>query len=158
MNRFIHGIDWNLTESFSPGEWPDGVLDDMDSNLFHNGLFPLREQFGHSMTPSPLPEGHVRQKGTSRHSIQNGTRQSDATDQFIESSADVVAKFLRVAQRIKAIGGIGAYFDTKPSVMIHIDMRPERLLWIRVGGDYIYEPNDPAFFYRELANQLEKLR
>ena len=151
-------IDWYATEDFDPDEWPDGVIDHMASYLFNNCLFPLRQQSGVSMTPSPIKEAHVRTSGGSRHSTMGGERMSDASDLFIASTATAASQVLRTALRVPAIGGFGLYFDTKPSVMIHVDARPERLLWIRVDGTYIYEPNDPAFFYRELANQLEKLR
>lgn len=141
-----------------PHEWPDGVIEDMDPLLFAECVIPWRMASGVRFMPSPLPEGHVRNKGDSRHSIKGGTRLSDATDGFIPSTVAAVSKAYREALRIPAIGGFGLYFDTKPSVMVHIDRRPERLLWLRVGGDYIYEINDPAFYYRELSAQLEKLR
>ena len=108
------------------------------------------------MTPSPLAEAHVREEGESRHSTKRGTRLSDATDLFIDNSQ--AANMWRWAQQVTDIGGFGMYFDTNPSTMIHIDTRPDRLLWIRVGGAYIYEHRDPAFFYTQLGRQLEKLR
>lgn len=108
------------------------------------------------MTPSPLVEGHVRSDGNSRHSTKNGTRKSDATDIFIPSTQTAVAKVFREAVQLP-VGGFGLYFDTTPSVMYHADMRSERLLWLRVEGEYIYEVNDPARFYAELSKQLAKL-
>ena len=108
------------------------------------------------MTPSPLIEGHVRLSGTSRHSTKDGTRKSDASDFFIPSKQSAVFAVLREAQALSA-GGVGLYFDTKPSVMVHVDTRPQCLLWLRVDGEYIYEPNDPIRFYTELLNQATKL-
>lgn len=150
-------INWALTESFNPDEWPAGVLDQMHPDLFHNCLFPLREQSGVPMTPSPLAAAHVRTQGNSRHSTQGGKRLSDATDSFIPTHSASIIRWLTTAQRIPAIGGIGLYFDTKPSVMTHIDARPERLQWIRVEGDYIYMHRDPSMYFAELAKQLEKI-
>jgi len=146
----------NWIPELLPDEWPNGVLEQMDPALFNNAVIPLRQMSGIAMTPSPLPEAHVRHEGESRHSTKRGTRLSDATDLFINGSQ--AADMWRLAQRIPDIGGFGMYFDTNPSIMIHIDTRPDRLLWIRVGGAYIYEHRDPAFFYTQLGRQLEKLR
>lgn len=148
----------NWIPELQPHEWPAGVIEDMDPLLFNDCLFPLRIASGVPMAPSPLVEAHVRTKGSSRHSLKGGQRLSDASDLFIPSERTAVAKVLREALRISQIGGIGIYWDTNPSVMIHVDHRPERVLWIRVDGDYIYESSDPAFFYKELSHQLEKLK
>ena len=59
------------------------------------------------------------------------------------------------AEQINDIGGIGIYFDTK-TPMIHIDMRPKRLVWLRTKtGEYVYKCNDIIGFYRVLADELE---
>jgi len=146
----------NWIPELQPDEWPDGVIEKMDPALFANAVIPLRQMSGIAITPSPLPEAHVRHEGESRHSTKRGTRLSDATDLFINGSQ--AAEMWRWAQQVTDIGGFGMYFDTNPSTMIHIDTRPDRLLWIRVGGAYIYEHRDPAFFYNQLGRQLEKLR
>ena len=146
----------NWIPELQPGEWPLGVLDQMDPALFNNAVIPLRQMSGIAMTPSPLAEAHVREEGESRHSTKRGTRLSDATDLFIDDSQS--AEMWRWAQQVTDIGGFGMYFDTNPSTMIHIDTRPDRLLWIRVDGAYIYEHRDPSLFYTELGRQLEKLR
>ena len=146
----------NWIPELQPDEWPLGVLEQMDPALLNNAVIPLRQMSGIAMTPSPLAEAHVRSEGESRHSTKRGTRLSDATDLFIDNSQ--AANMWRWAQQVTDIGGFGMYFDTNPSTMIHIDTRPDRLLWIRVGGAYIYEHRDPAFFYTQLGRQLEKLR
>ena len=159
-------IDWTKTGNFSANEWPGSVIDNMDAYLFHECIFPLRELSGVPMTPSPLREGHIRAVGGSRHSLDHGDgpRLSDASDLFIASDKTKVSTVLGHARQIHAIGGFGLYFDTKPSVMIHVDARPTvkrvngiQIRWLRVGGNYIYEHKDPAMYYAELANQLEKL-
>lgn len=137
-------------------EFPKDVTSEMEPSLFNEVIFPLRINSNVPMTPSPLVEGHVRSDGKSRHSTKNGTRKSDATDIFIPSTQTAVASVLRHAQMLP-VGGFGLYFDTHPSVMFHADRRPERLLWIRVDGEYIYEVNDPLRFYTELSHQLSKL-
>jgi len=152
-------IDW--ISEFSPSEWPSDCTQDMEPSLFTDCLFPLRINSGVPMTPSPLLEAHVRNKGESRHSLRGGRRKSDASDLFIGTNRQDVARVLREAFRIGQIGGFGLYpttqLDGKRNVMIHIDHRPERLVWLRVGDDYIYEVSDPPFFYAELSRQLESL-
>lgn len=146
----------NWIPQLQPHEWPDGVIPQMAPSLFNDVIIPLRQHSGVAMTPSPLVEGHVRQEGKSRHSTKNSTRLSDASDLFIPSTRQAVANVLRVSQQLPA-GGIGVYFDTTPSVMIHVDTRSQRLLWLRVDGEYIYELNDPLRFYSELVKQMKKL-
>lgn len=147
----------NWIPQLQPHEWPAGVIEHMNPELFNKVVIPLRQKSGVSMTPSPLVEGHVRQDGTSRHSTKNGTRLSDATDLFIPSTKQAVFSILRHAQSVPA-GGIGLYFDTQPSTMVHVDMRSQRLLWLRVNGEYIYEANNPEFFYQTLLKQVKKLK
>ena len=159
-------IDWTKTDNFAANEWPGNVIGSMDSYLFHECIFPLREATGVSMTPSPLKEGHIRAVGGSRHSLDHGdgARLSDASDLFIASDKDKVVSVLSHARQIHAVGGFGLYFDTKPSVMIHVDARPVvkrvngiQIRWLRVDDNYIYEHKDASLYYAELANQLEKL-
>lgn len=140
-----------------PHEWPDGVIDQMSPRILMTAV-RLRQDSGVTMIPSPIPEAHVRQSGGSRHSTKGGLRLSDATDFFIPSRPDAIIRLLQAAQRIPEIGGLGIYWDTKPSVMIHIDGRPERIEWLRVGGAYIYLHRDPSMYYAEMASQLENLR
>lgn len=146
-------IQW--IRQLQPEEWPNGVIEKMDEDLFNECLIPLRQKTNVPFTPSPLVEGHIRTNTESRHSIYD--RLSDATDVFIPSNVQSVSTVMREALRINKIGGFGLYFDTSPSVMFHIDMRPERLMWIRVDGEYIYEVNDPQYFYKELSSQLGDL-
>lgn len=148
----------NWIPQLQASEYPEGVLDQMEPSLFNDVLIPLRQRSGVSMTPSPLVEAHVRQEGTSRHSTKSGKRLSDASDTFIPSRQASVYSIYRQALRLPKLGGFGLYFDTKPSVMIHTDMRQQRLLWLRIDGEYIYELNDPKKYYTELLNQINKLK
>lgn len=149
----------NWIKEFSPSEFPEGVIKSMSVSLFENVLFPFRKLFGHSMTPSPLAEGHVRSKLTgSRHSTRCGTRLSDATDQFIPSTQKAVYDALRASKGVPTLGGFGLYFDTKHSVMLHLDERPDpRLDWLRVNGEYIYEHKTPELYYKTLVCEVSKL-
>lgn len=140
-----------------PNEWPQGVLDGMADSVLIAAV-NLRLDSGVPMTPSPIPEAHVRTQGASRHSTQGGARLSDATDFFIPSDIQSITSMIQTIQRTPEIGGWGIYYDTKPSVMIHIDTRPERIEWLRVGGQYIYAHKDLPMYYAEMAKQLEKLR
>lgn len=138
-------------------EWPGSVIEDMHPSIL-SAAVDVRMESGVPMTPSSIIEAHVRHEGDSRHSTEGGTRLSDATDYFIPSDVDSTYKMIQAVQRHPSIGGWGVYFDTKPSVMFHIDGRPQPLQWLRVNGIYIYAYKDPAFYYAELAKQLEKLR
>jgi len=149
--------DWSLTSRFSPNEWPSGVAEALDLRLMHE-LFRLRESVpsSHFMTPSPIFGAHIRNEGNSRHSTKMGTRQSDATDLFMPNWKVAFAIWNRAIQM--NFGGIGLYTDTqlggKKMPMIHLDMRDDRLMWVRdaVYG-YVYFQNDPKTFFKILAQQ-----
>lgn len=143
----------NWINEFSASEWPGNVIDVMAPRLFHMALFPLRIACGFAMWPSAFESAHVRPSGDSRHSTKGGTRLSDATDMHVRTYAQLMRVFME-ALAIPAIGGIGLYFDTN-TPMFHIDTRPERLVWIRVDGEYIYLNNDPIRFFIELGKALE---
>ena len=143
--------------NMQPHEWPDGTLDHMDADLFTDCVFPLRKMSGVPMTPSSLYGAHVRHDDSgSRHSTKEETRLADATDLQVSSVGRMIAVML-AAEQIPAIGGIGIYFDTnKP--MIHVDKRPNRLVWLCYKEDgkrvYLYRENDPIKFYKKLGELL----
>lgn len=139
-----------------PTEWPAGTVENMDPKILKAAI-ALRTESGIPMTPSPIREGHVRQTGKSRHSIKNGKRLSDATDFFVRSDVKSINKMIQSISRIAEIRGWGVYFDTRPSVMFHIDCRPDSLKWIRSNKKYIYAVNNPSAYYAELEKQLGKL-
>ena len=156
-------IKWSTIDHFSPGEWPVGVLDQMDSGVIF-ALDTVRNEAGVIMRPSPVPEAHVRDSGASRHSTQGGTRLSDATDVFVWDSWEDALKVWQEAQRVPELGGIGIYVNRKwgePMPMLHFDCRPDRLLWVcrtnpTTGKDqYIYLHSDPVLFFEVLANGME---
>jgi hypothetical protein len=154
MKKAIAIDRWH--DKFSPGDWPEGVLDCMDAAIIVNGVFPLRDKSGVPMWPSSLFEAHIRTEGNSRHSTQGGTRYSDATDMHVKTYAQMIL-LMGVAESIEYIGGIGIYFDTE-TPLIHIDGRPQRLVWIRTDeGDYVYRENDPVIFYKVLFEQMNKV-
>jgi hypothetical protein len=117
----------------------------------------------HAFTPSPVPEGHVRLTGNpaSRHYAGNG-RLSDATDFFVAwpHAWDVLTEL-----QGQHYGGIGIYTDMMlrgvpgDYCMFHIDLRPNRLLWVgwRDGRDqptqYVYHNRDPLTYHRLLAER-----
>lgn len=146
-------ITW--PKEMKPTEWPKGTLSHMNFNLFVNGVFPLRKLSGIPMWPSSLYEAHVRHdESESRHSTENHQRLADATDLHV-STVERMLRVMEAACRINEIGGIGIYFDTN-TPMIHIDMRPLRLVWLRTKkGKYVYRENDIIEFYRVLAQELE---
>lgn len=153
-------IDWSKTNSFKPAEWPKGVLEHMDVSLMHE-LFELRKRLPNycAMIPSPLVDAHIRQKGSSRHSIEGGTRKSDATDLFVRWAA--LWPVYQEAQRM-GFGGIGLYLDTRYNgeirPMIHLDMRsPERIEWVRYKGVYYYRHKDPIQFFAILSQYGKKV-
>lgn len=147
----------NWPSNIQPNEWPNGTLDHMDADLFTDCVFPLRKMSGVPMTPSSLHGAHVRHDDSgSRHSTKEETRLADATDLQVSSIGRMIAVML-TAEQIPAIGGIGIYFDTnKP--MIHVDKRPNRLMWLCYREDgkrvYLYRENDPIKFYKKLGDLL----
>lgn len=147
----------NWIPQLKPSEWPEDAVGSMDPKILQAAV-DLRLESGIAMTPSPVFEGHVRQTGKSRHSINGGKRLSDATDFFVRSDIASVYQMIRSIPRVPAIRGWGVYFDTKPSVMFHIDCRPDGLEWLRVNREYIYASVDPSRYYRELAHQMELLK
>ncbi len=146
----------NWIKQFKPTEWPEEVIPHMNPVLFHEAVFPLRLQSGIPMKPSPLVAGHIRTNSGSTHSIDNG-RMSTGTDLFVPSDSESILKLFTLAQRIPGVGGFGIYFDTKPSVMIHVDTREEPLNWLRVEGEYIYDVNSYTRFHSILNEQLRRL-
>lgn len=147
-------IQW--IPELQPHEFPDGVLENMDDKVI-NALIKVRTASGVPVTPSPIPEAHIRIQGTSRHSIQNYTRKSDATDFFVKSNFSSVQKTILAIQSVPEIKGWGVYFDTKPSVMFHIDTRKDPLRWVRVNKNYIYESLEILEYYKTLYEQLKNL-
>lgn len=163
MQSALDVVDFNASPFFSAREWPSAdalggvnVLKHMTPGIIRT-LFDLRASVpeDHRMHPSPAWGAHVRPYGDSRHSISwDGTpRLSDATDFFMDWEHVFYA--WEQAQRIKEIGGLGIYFDTKLggalTPMLHIDNRPERLLWVRytemTKQRYIYHADNPAVFH-----------
>ena len=165
----LAAIDWAETTRFDPDEWPmiesgehagDSVLAHMSPAVIE-ALVDLRDALpaDHVINPSPVWQAHVRYSGTSRHSLELGgsARHSDATDVFLAWRHVWLAWAL--AQRIQDIGGIGLYLDThldgKSRPMLHIDTRPERLLWVRytIQGEprYVYLHREPATFFSVIA-------
>lgn len=145
-------LDWSNIKRFKPGEWPAGVLEHMDARII-TVLSEIRDTLpaGHGMQPSGLAEAHVRHDGTSRHSTQGGARLSDATDFFMQWST--VWDAWRAVQAHPAVGGLGVYLDSitgRP--FMHIDLRPDRMLWVRHKGVYTYHHRDPIKFFRVLAD------
>jgi len=143
-------------KAFKLTDWPQGVLDCMDAAIIKFGVFVLREKSGIPMWPSSKPDAHIRPEGNSRHSTKGGERLSDATDMHVKTHKQMV-QLMGVAESIEYIGGIGIYFDTS-TPLIHIDGRPQRLVWIRTDqGEYVYRENDPVKFYHVLSEQMKKV-
>ncbi len=126
-------------KNFSLSEFPPGALDHVSSNVLHV-LQDLRNTWMQSIHPSRHPDGWARFSGrpTSRHYAIG--RLADAGDVFPVGN---VINFWQLCMAHPDIGGLGIYFDTnrnrlQPGPMIHIDLRPSRLLWSRIGGSYFY--------------------
>ena len=156
-------LNWQEIPNFSPGEWPAGVLEQMDARVIQV-LAAVRQRLPrtHRMDPSPVPGAHVRATGTSRHSTQGG-RLSDATDFFMDWQHAWDA--LIALQAEPRIGGLGIYTDMMWSgregdrCMFHIDTRPERVEWVawRVSRDtptvYVNKARDPLEYHRIIASR-----
>lgn len=145
-------IKWPV--KFKPEDWPGNTLQHMSRELFIRGVFPLRAESGIPMWPSQLAAAHVREDGKSQHSTNFYTRLSQATDMHVKSYENLIS-IMAVADKMELIGGIGLYFDTH-TPMFHIDMRKDKLMWIRTkAGKYIYRENNHIEFYIELGKELQ---
>lgn len=147
-------LDFAELDHFSRGEFPGDVLERVEDELILS-LNEYRGRLGYPVVPSPLVEGWYRAEGseTSRHYAVG--RLSDAGDLFPQ--CDIRRAFL-VAQGCEWFGGIGIYLDTngpdgKPQPMIHLDLRPERIIWMRYEGRYIY----PLRSAEEMAEFFKRL-
>ena len=135
-------LDWSRIQRFSPGEWPPGVLDHMDSRVIlvlsriRNSLPP-----GASFVPSPVAGAHVRHRARrpgpsdgDRHSTDDGLRLADATDFFVPW--EWAARAWSAILADPAVGGAGIYPDMiyggepRGRCMFHIDLRPSRVAWV----------------------------
>lgn len=152
----MNKLKWPST--FTPSEWPGDTASRL-SEIVLTALFKVRAHYGKPMRPSPLERAHIRDEaGTSRHQSPH----HDATDLFLLAGDDV-AGFLKAAQRVPEVNGIGIYLDrtlgTQTLPLIHLDTRPgERIMWIQAGrGEpYIYEHRDPAQYYKILSDYLNR--
>ena len=147
-------VDANGRRTFSPTEWPAGAIEQMEPEVFHE-LFKLRRECGQAITPSPLLGAHVRAAASSsRHSTHGGTRKSDATDFFLRDWKALWPTYLH-ALRL-GFGGIGVYLDKQMGgvnrPMMHVDMRPERVLWVTTKqGEYVTYNRDPNRYLQILS-------
>jgi len=138
-------LDFGAIEHFDAGEWPGDVLAHIDADLVL-ALNEYRDQLGCAVVPSPVVGGWYRTDGsvTSRHYAVD--RLSDAGDVFPQCD---IREALLVALGCDWWGGIGVYLDTtgpsgKPEPMLHLDQRPERVIWLRHEGRYIYPMSSPG--------------
>lgn len=140
----------------SADEFPPGVIEQMDPRILA-ALSDLRNEVGLPLYPSPVYGAHIRERGTSRHSVEGG-RLSDATDFFCRW--DAAWKYLDAARRHPDIGGIGIYTHTiyraaLPGdwAMMHIDLRPDTLEWVchQRPGIYVYLQSEPLKYHRILG-------
>lgn len=150
-------MNWTPIKHFSPQEWPEGVLASMEADLIVT-IDEIRRALpqDHALVPSPKRAAHIRTDGspTSRHYVVD--RLSDATDLF--ATWKTVYKIWMEVQRHPKVGGIGLYVDTwlgdstvtRP--MLHIDLRPERLLWVK-SNEYVYLDRDPELFLSVLLDK-----
>lgn len=148
----------NLNQS----EWPAGTVEWMTDSIF-TIAFAVRDVTRCAMIPSPDPAAHVRHdNSTSQHSTKNKQGKSNATDIFLRN--DQAEQFWSLAQRVPGLGGFGIYFDChlagEKRVLVHLDGRPERLLWVcpdQEKREYIYFHKDPVRFLRVLSEEFAKL-
>src|SRR5690554_5649187 len=124
-------------QRFTQSEWPEGVLQQMSPRPIE-ALFALRNTLPADcgLIPSPVYGAHVRKQGTSRHSIQNGTRLSDATDFFAKREYALLVWQNMI--RLSGVNGIGIYQHSFYNgsldgfTMFHLDTRPadEFAMWV----------------------------
>ena len=138
----------------------------VEADLIHV-LQHLRSETGIPVTPSPVPGAWGRLGGspTSRHYAVG--RLSDAGDMFPAKGQTLNFWLAAQAFRHRRIGGIGIYADTRGPdgtswPMVHIDLRPERVLWASEvqGGRRVYytQAEQSTAFWRVVGRILEQER
>lgn len=164
-------IDFSTINHFHQGEFPAiagrSVLEFTDADLVR-ALDTLRSRLGHSITPSPVTAGWVREGGSrgSQHYIGQITiEDGEAQSQRLSTAGDIfpncdVRDALIEALGMPEFGGIGVYLDTTGprgtfQPMMHVDIRTgPRQLWIRYDGQYVYPAKGEGemdFFFSKLA-------
>lgn len=126
------------------------------SGNFIIALQMFRNATGISIVPSPVQGAWYRLSGkkSSRHYAKN--RLSDAMDIFPDP--EKIYKAWIQALLFEQFGGVGIYFDTKPSIMMHVDCRPYKAgfktIWCRDKGKYYYPHQEQ--FWRKINGQFSK--
>ena len=107
-------------------------------------LDEFRELWGAPCRISPHPDALGRHLGDSesQHNVDryNTVNACDFFPEGMNTESDLKRAF-ECAKEAGA-SGIGLYVDTKPSNMMHLDVRPDRTSedpakWARVGGEYV---------------------
>jgi len=144
-------INGTKINNFSVSEFPEDPVKHAEPKLILR-LDQLRDLIGKPIYPSPVKGALARFSGrnTSRHYALN--RLSDACDVFIEGDKfETYTKILRS----NLFPRMGLYFDTqyrnKPWMMLHLDLKPEPLLWYR---DITYHYEQEENFYTNLYKYL----
>lgn len=132
-------------DNFSRSEFPDTV-EHCDPDLILK-LQDFRERHGRPIHPSRHPKGW----GRTKPKYQASQHYADPDEYILGRAMDVfpegnVLQALTLALELD-FGGIGIYFDTRisdlqPGPMLHLDLRPQRVLWCRVNGKYYYPAKD----------------
>ena len=150
--------------AFSANEFPPAALENTSAELLLV-INELRMEWMEPIHPSRHPNGWARFRGSksSRHYAVD--RLSDAGDIFPVGN---VIGFWQLCLRHPKIGGVGIYFDTnrsllQPGPMIHVDLRPNKLLWSRIRGKYFYfshkdEIAGHHLTYKTMTDYLATLR
>ena len=150
--------------TLSPANYPNFPelktidLSKVDSELILK-IQALRTLSRIPMIPSPVEGAWARLEGSigSRHYAID--RLSDAGDLFPER--DRLMDVWLYAVQMPEFGGIGVYFDTdgvdgEPWPMIHLDLRPNRLLWAcyQLGEERFYEYFPSNEFWNVIAGGI----
>ena len=157
--------------SLNENEWPAEVVPYL-SPLTITTAQTVREVSGVPLVPSPDPAAHVRdEQGAGRHclvGLDGKARLSDATDLFVVHNRDT-GQLWQAAQSVATVGGFGIYFDTQLNgerrVLIHVDNRPGRLMWVCPNRNratesrtYVYfRADNPGPYLDILAQELARL-
>ncbi len=127
---------------FTPSEFREWYDLMNDRQLL--ALDEFRRLWGRPVTISAHPDALGRHGGTSDKSQHNVDLWGEvlATDIFPEGLTENNALEAYEKARQAGFSGIGIYTDTKPSMMMHVDVRPDRspaspAKWARVDRKYV---------------------
>ena len=148
----INGVEIN---NFTEAEFSENIKYASPELIINLDI--LRDLMGYAINPSPVSGALARMYGSKKSQHYAVNRLSTAIDVFI--TCDPFEAYSKILSS-KLFSRVGiypfTYFNNKPHMMWHLDLRDNPLMWIREkNGKYIYNVND--IFYKKLYSYLKEV-